>query len=76
MPIFKIDFITSLACKDPAIPARVVIIPSDSQFNSSFGDLGIKHLKHGVFLLKSKLNTCPSNLFIAEETNIFLFFIQ
>ena len=45
--MFKIDFITSFACIEPATPAKVVNIPSDSPDYPGFS--GIKYLKHGFF---------------------------
>ena len=47
--------ITSFACSVPAIPANVDITPSVSQLLSRSGVSGTKHLKQGVFFLKSKL---------------------
>ena len=47
--MFKIDFITLFACIEPATPAKVVNIPSDSQFRFSPGFSHIKHLTEFSF---------------------------
>ena len=51
----KIVFKTSLAWRDPIIPAIGEDTPSSEQLLLLIGTSGIKHLKQGDFVLKSNL---------------------